>query len=61
VAALVAAAGGGLAVQAGERTLADVGVEGVELVGNLAPDGFGGAEQLDVSAVRRAPAAMRGR
>ena len=29
-----------------EHPLADVGVEGVELVGEFAPDGFGGAEQL---------------
>jgi hypothetical protein len=38
--------GGVLAAQAGEHALADVGVEGVELVGEFAPDGFGGAEQF---------------
>ena len=38
--------GGVLAAQAGEHPLADVGVEGVELVGQFAPDGFGGAEQF---------------
>ena len=37
--------GGVLAAQAGEDALANVGVEGVELVGERAPDGFGGAEQ----------------
>ena len=30
----------------GEHPLADVGVEGVELVSERAPDGFGGAEQF---------------
>ena len=38
--------GGVLAAEAGEHALADVGVEGVELVGEFAPDGFGGAEQF---------------
>ena len=34
------------AAEAGEDALADVGVEGVELVGERAPDRFGGAEQF---------------
>jgi len=38
--------GGVLAAEAGEDALADVGVAGVELVGEGAPDGFGGAEQF---------------
>jgi hypothetical protein len=38
--------GGVLAAQAGEDALADVRVKGVELVGERAPDGFGGAEQF---------------
>jgi hypothetical protein len=38
--------GGVLAAEAGEDSLADVGVERVELVGEFAPDGFGGAEQF---------------
>jgi len=38
--------GGVLAAQPGEHPLPDVGVERVELVGEFAPDGFGGAEQF---------------
>ena len=38
--------GGVLAAEAGEQSLADVGVERVELVGEFAPDGFGGPEQF---------------
>jgi len=38
--------GGVLAAEAGQDALADVRVEGVELVGERAPDGFGGAEQF---------------
>jgi hypothetical protein len=38
--------GGILAAEARQDALADVGVEGVELVGEFAPDGFGGVEQL---------------
>ena len=45
-----------LAAQPTEDALADVGVEGVELVGEFAPDGFGGAEQFVEVAL-----AMRGR
>ena len=36
---------GVFSAQAGEDPLPDVGVERVELVGEFAPDGFGGAEQ----------------
>jgi hypothetical protein len=35
-----------LAAEASEDALADVRVEGVELVGECAPDGFGGAEEF---------------
>jgi TctA family transporter len=38
--------GGVLAAQAGEDPLADVGVEGVELVGEGAPDSFRSAEEF---------------
>jgi hypothetical protein len=38
--------GGVLAAQPGEHPLPDVRVERVELVGEFAPDGFGGAEQF---------------
>jgi hypothetical protein len=38
--------GGVLAAQAGEDSLADVRVGRVELVGEFAPDGLGGAEQF---------------
>ena len=38
--------GGVFAAEPGENPLADVGVEGAELVGEFAPDGFGGAEQF---------------
>ena len=42
----VAGDGGVLVAQASEDPLPDVRVEGVELVGEFAPDGFGGAEQF---------------